>query len=159
LRDQSKAPIAFNRRMNGYYYTVPSFQLPYFDVTEGECVALFLAERLLQQYRGAPFAADIARLFQKIVDLLSQPITVNLQHLSDSTSFRQRSAGVGDVKRFEQLRRAAHEGRQLDIDYWTASRNETNRRVVDPYHLASVDGDWFLVAYCHLREEVRSFSP
>jgi len=51
------------------------------------------------------------------------------------------------------------DGRQLELLYWTASRDETNRRVVDPYHLTAVDGDWFLVAYCHLREDTRLFAP
>ncbi len=52
--------------------------------------------------------------------------------------------------------------RQLELVYWSASllrRVETLRRIVDPYHLASIDGDWFLIAYCHLREEIRMFSP
>src|SRR5262249_23713860 len=38
-------------------------------------------------------------------------------------------------------------------------RDETCQRVVDPYHLTSVQGDGYLVAYCHLREDVRMFSP
>src|SRR5216683_1851508 len=56
LRDQRKAPIAFDPKKNGYFYTEPSFRLPHFSVSEGECLALFLAERLLQQYRGESFA-------------------------------------------------------------------------------------------------------
>jgi predicted DNA-binding transcriptional regulator YafY len=43
--------------------------------------------------------------------------------------------------------------------YWTASRDETCRRVVDPYGLASVEGDWYLIAYCHFREDLRTFAP
>ena len=31
--------------------------------------------------------------------------------------------------------------------------------MADPYHLASVEGDWYLVGYCHLREDVRRFTP
>jgi predicted DNA-binding transcriptional regulator YafY len=38
-------------------------------------------------------------------------------------------------------------------------RDETCKRVVDPYHLASLGGDWYLVAYCHLREAIRMFVP
>jgi predicted DNA-binding transcriptional regulator YafY len=49
--------------------------------------------------------------------------------------------------------------RQVEVVYWSASRDEQSRRVIDPYHLTSVQGDWFLVAYCHLREDVRMFAP
>ena len=146
--------VAFDSHKNGYYYSEISYQLPYVSVSEGECVALFLAERLLQQYQGTAFAADITRLFNKVVDSLSEPITINLQHLSEMVSFRQQATDLGDIQRFEQLHRATREGRQLEIVYWTASRDETCRRVVDPYHLGSVYGDWYLIAYCHRREDV-----
>jgi predicted DNA-binding transcriptional regulator YafY len=29
----------------------------------------------------------------------------------------------------------------------------------DPYYLTVIDGDWFLVGYCHLREVVLMFAP
>ena len=45
------------------------------------------------------------------------------------------------------------------MDYWTASRDEQTRRRFDPYHLASVDGQWYAVGYCHARQEIRTFSP
>lgn len=159
LRDQRCAPIAYDPKKNGYYYTESTFRLPYFSLSEGECIALFLAERLLQQYRGTAFASDISRLFQKVVTLLTEPVSINLQHLSEAVSFRQRSAGLGEIAQFERLQRATRDCHRLEIVYWTASRNDICRRVIDPYHLASVDGDWFLVAYCHLREAVRMFAP
>ena len=158
LRDQRSAPIEFDHDKNGYYYTEPSFRLPYFSVSEGECVALFLAERLLQQYRGTSIAGDITRLFHKVVNLLTEPITINLEHLNEVMSYRHHSTDLREAVQFDQLRRAARECRQLRIVYWTASRNETCRRVVDPYHLTSIDSDWYLIAYCHLREDVRMFA-
>ena len=60
---------------------------------------------------------------------------------------------------FRRLTRAVREGRQLELLYWTASRDQTCTRVVDPYHLATINGTWYLVAYCHLREEVLLFVP
>jgi predicted DNA-binding transcriptional regulator YafY len=159
LRDHVRAPIAFDSHKNGYFYSDTSYRLPYFQVSEGECVALFLAERLLQQYRGTTFASDISNLFRKVVDSLSEPISIDLQHLSEAISARHHNTEPGDAKRFEQLHRAVRAGRRLEITYWTASRDETSRRVVDPYHFASIDGNWYLVAFCHRREEVLMFAP
>jgi predicted DNA-binding transcriptional regulator YafY len=31
--------------------------------------------------------------------------------------------------------------------------------VVDPYHLANINGEWFLFAYDHLRGDIRTFVP
>jgi predicted DNA-binding transcriptional regulator YafY len=41
--------------------------------------------------------------------------------------------------------------------YWTASRGEPTQCAVDPYHLASVDGQWCLIGHCHWRNDVKVF--
>lgn len=42
--------------------------------------------------------------------------------------------------------------------YFSAARNATNRREVDPYRLRYVDGGLYLIAYCHWRKDVRMFA-
>jgi len=32
-------------------------------------------------------------------------------------------------------------------------------RLVDPYHLANINGEWFLFAYDHARKDIRTFAP
>jgi predicted DNA-binding transcriptional regulator YafY len=32
-------------------------------------------------------------------------------------------------------------------------------RVVDPYHLANINGEWFLFAFDHARKDIRTFVP
>jgi predicted DNA-binding transcriptional regulator YafY len=159
LRDSLGAPLEFCHRRNGFYYRDRDYALPLLRLTEGELVALFLAERVLQEYRGTPYAADLAAAFDKLTAALPDEVTIDLQHLGDVYSFRRHGAGAGDAERFRQLARATRESRQLTLVYWTASRDDTCRRVVDPYHLAAIEGEWYLVAYCHLREEIRMFCP
>jgi hypothetical protein len=55
LRDRLQAPLEFDGHRHGYCYTREDFRLPFFQLSEGELVGLFLAERLLQQYRGTYF--------------------------------------------------------------------------------------------------------
>ena len=148
LRDQLGAPIEYDSSRRGYHYTEDSYRLALPQVTEGECLALFLAERLLQQYKGSPLADDLQRLFRKITVLLPDVMSLEPQHLAQAYSIRAQPTEPGEAERFRRLIRAVRDGRQLELLYWTASRDETNRRVVDPYHLTAVDGDWFLVAYC-----------
>jgi len=159
LRDQLGAPIDYDPKRRGYFTTDPSYQLPVFTVTEGELLALFLAERALQQYQGTPFASELRRLFEKLTVLLPDKVSLHLDHLTAACDVRSSPADLGDADRFRRLLRAVQRGRQLELLYWSASRDETLRRIVDPYHLASVEGDWYLVAHCHLREDVRMFAP
>jgi hypothetical protein len=91
MRDRPGAPLAFDPRRNGYYYAEPDYRLPLMSLTEGELVAFFLAERALQQYqqyRGTPYAADLARAFRKVTLGLSDRVTVDLDHLGDLHPFR-----------------------------------------------------------------------
>ena len=122
-------------------------------------VALFVAERALRQYRGTPYEADLARAFGKIADSLPEPISLDLSKLERMHSFHTSAVTLHDLERFQQLAAAVLRHRRLRLTYWTASRDEVTQREVDPYHLANIDGDWFLVAFCHLREEVRMFAP
>jgi predicted DNA-binding transcriptional regulator YafY len=159
LRERMGAPLVFDQRRNGYYYAKPDYRLPLMTLTEGELVALFLAERVLQQYRGTPYAADLSRAFGKITAGLPERVTVDLSHLGEGHSFRTTAASELDPETFRVLTLAIRSRQRLAIRYYSASRDEETAREVDPYHLASVDGQWYLVAKCHLREEVRMFAP
>jgi proteasome accessory factor C len=55
------------------------------------------------------------------------------------------------------VRQALEAGRALRLTYWTASRDATTERVVDPVRLLTVAGSTYLEAWCRLREDVRTF--
>ncbi len=159
LRDQLQTPIAFDPRRNGYHYTEPSFRLPYVQLTEGELVAVFLAEQVLRQYRGTPYGPDLARAFAKITAGLNDPISVDGHTLSQAVSFRATAPPLFDDSIIRTLITAIVRHRRIVIDYWTASRDAESRREIDPYHLMSCDNQYYLFAYCHSREEIRQFVP
>jgi len=56
------------------------------------------------------------------------------------------------------IERALLERRRLDMRYYSMSRDEENRRQVDPYHLTVFDGGFYLVGYCHWRKAERIFA-
>lgn len=58
----------------------------------------------------------------------------------------------------DKLREAIPKGRTVQLRYFTAPRDTTTRREVDPYRLWYADGALYLVAHCHLRESVRLFA-
>jgi predicted DNA-binding transcriptional regulator YafY len=159
MRDSWRAPIEYSREKNGYYYADPDYSLPIVRLSEGELIAIFLAERLLQEFQGTPFGADLAAAFEKLTAHLPDEVTIDLSHLRESFSFRHQSADAGDARCFAALLKAVQKAKQLELEYWSASRDMISTRVVDPYHLASIGGEWYLIGYCHLREGVRMFVP
>ncbi len=54
------------------------------------------------------------------------------------------------------IRESVTNGVQLEFDYLN-SQGEGERRRVDPLRVESVDADWYLRGWCHLREALRTF--
>ena len=159
LKERLLAPLVFVRGRNGYAYSDAGYRLPSVLLTEGELVAILIAERALRQFRGTPFAPDLERAFGKIQFGLRDPVRVDLGRLSESYSFHSPTCLPFDPSLFMTLSGAISNCRRLRLDYWTASRGEQSRRVVDPYHLANVEGEWYLIAWCHTRQRVLTFAP
>jgi predicted DNA-binding transcriptional regulator YafY len=53
--------------------------------------------------------------------------------------------------------RAILEHRTIDTVYHTMSRNETTERKIDPYYLVPRDQRFYLIGYCHLKQDIRTF--
>jgi len=159
LRDAWSAPIVWSDEHQGFFYSEPDYQLPLQTLTEGELVALFLAERLLQQYRGTPYATAIETAFAKLTSALPEKVTLDLNDLAETLSVRPVPVPDMDIKVFTRLARAVREGLRLRIVYQGMYRGEETEREIDPYHLAAVNGGFCVYAYCHLREDIRTFRP
>ena len=56
-----------------------------------------------------------------------------------------------------RIRTALTEGRRLHLIYTSASRDQTTERDVDPLRALSVDGRWYLQAWCHRAQGLRTF--
>jgi proteasome accessory factor BC len=55
------------------------------------------------------------------------------------------------------VREAADAGQALEIDYLSGSRDELTTRTVEPLQVATIDGHWYLDAYCHRAGDMRRF--
>ena len=55
------------------------------------------------------------------------------------------------------VRDAADAHRALEIDYLSGSRDELTTRTVEPVQVATIDGHWYLDAYCHRAGDMRRF--
>jgi len=74
------------------------------------------------------------------------------------------SVGLGPHKSYREhkqtidlISQAIDKRRTAQMRYYSASRDQTSRREVDPYQLWFAGGGLYLIAYCHLRKDVRLF--
>lgn len=159
MRDRLELPIAFDWVRNGYHYTEEVAAFPTFQITEGELLALLVAEKALQQYRGTNFERPLVSAFKKLAASLPETVSIHLPDWEGTISFRTSAEPILGLEIFDALAKATAGRRQLELAYRKPGCRETEPRVVDPYHLANVNGEWFLFAYCHLRRDLRTFVP
>jgi proteasome accessory factor B len=159
MRDRLQLPLEFDRHRAGYFYTEEVNAFPAGQITEGELFALIVAEKALQQYRGTSFEKPLLSAIRKMEQSLPDTISLDLADIDRTISFRTRAEPILNLKTFDALARATAGRRQLELTYRKPGQRQTESRVVDPYHLANINGEWFLFAFDHLRKDIRTFVP
>ena len=157
MRDQLGLPIEYDARRYGYYYTRPVTQFPPMRVTEGELLALFVAEKAVAQYQGTPYGKVLHAAFAKIVGGLQEYVTIRMRNPGADISFRQGGVGQADLAVFEAVQDALVGRVELEFFYRPLNATTHARRRVQPYHLACVDHQWYLFAHDLARNGMRTF--
>lgn len=159
MRDRLDLPIEYDPVAHGYFYSEDVASFPTMQITEGELFAMLVAEKALQQYRGTTFEKPLVSAFKKMAESLPDTVSVNLQEWDQSISFRTSAVPLLDLETFDALAKATSQKQQLEIHYRKPGSRGGEARVVDPYQLANINGEWFLFAYDHLRKDIRTFVP
>jgi len=159
MRDRLNLPIEFNSARNGYFYTEEVGAFPNVQITEGELFALVVAEKALQQYRGTSFEKPLLSAIKKMEQSLPDTISLNLADIEQTISFRTRAEPILDLKIFDALAKAVARREQLELNYRKPGERKSETRIIDPYHLANINGEWFLFAFDHARKDIRKFVP
>lgn len=156
LRDQLGAPIDFDKRLNTYHYTERGYFLPAVYMQEKDVAAFYIADKILKQYESAPYYRDLKYAFDKLLMYVPEPLTRDAA--ATIFAFEQPPSSPVEHEHFQALRRAAEARYSVRITYRAHSKRETTERIVNPYTLVNHHGDWYLIAYCHTRKDIRTFA-
>jgi Predicted transcriptional regulator len=159
MRDRLDLPIEYDSHRVGYHYTEEVNAFPTMQITEGELFALIVAEKALQQYRGTSFEKPLLSAIKKMEQALPDTISLNLADVEQTISFRTRAEQILNLEIFDALAKATAHRQQLELTYRKPGSKQTETRLVDPYHLANINGEWYLFAYDHARKDIRTFVP
>src|ERR1035437_3919887 len=159
MRDRLELPIKYDGSRFGYFYTEPVKDFPTLQITEGEFLALVVAEKALQQYRGTCFERPLLSALKKMEQSLPDTVSLSLDDVAQTISFRTRAEPILDLEIFDVLAKATVAHRHLELAYRKPGQKRIEQRLVDPYHLANINGEWFLFAFDHLRQDLRTFVP
>lgn len=158
MRDRLGLPIEYDPLEFGFYYTEAVTSFPSIEVSEGEVAALFVAQKALAQYKGTPFERPLHSAFRKITDGLKDRISFSWTELDDVISFRSAGASIGDLELFEALSKAVLRSVEVEFEYRKLESSSYELRKVRPYHLASIENQWYLFAFDLARKQLRTFA-
>lgn len=157
MKDMLEAPIEFDSKHNGYYYSIENFFLPSMIITESDLFAVCIAEKALEQYRDTPVYPRLQSVFDKIREMLPDTVRVNTSWVDTDLTFKPESATRIDPEIWESVSTALRLKHELWLHHRSPGHEETER-TVRPYHLVNYRGEWYLIARCLLKREVRTFA-
>lgn len=158
MRDRLNLPIEFDPRISAYRYTHPVNAFPTVHVTEGELLALLVAQRALQQYRGTPFHRQLEIAFEKLAGGLRDRISFSPADELRAVSFKNIGLGKTDLAVFNALSGAVLRHEEVTFAYRKPGDSRKAQRRVRPYHLANRENSWYLVGFDLEREALRTYA-
>lgn len=162
LRDRMNASIVFDRSEGGYRLDKPNhgekIELPGLWFSEKEATALVLMQHLLDNLdQGGLISPHIDPLVEIIDGILGQS-EVSAKELRKRIKVFGMSARKNSLENFEEVGNSLLKRQRLQIEYYSKGKNENTSREVSPQRLIFYRDNWYLDAYCHMREGLRSFA-
>jgi len=158
MRDRLSLPIEYDAARYTFRYTEKVKAFPLLQVSEGEILALFVAQKVLAQYRGTPFEKTLGSAFQKLTGALKDTVSFDLGEWGSDYSFRVTGASAADLEVFRLLARAIVQRQEIFFSYQPLRASAPETRHVHPYHLANIDNAWYLLAHDPQRGQIRTFA-
>jgi proteasome accessory factor B len=158
MRDQMLLPIDYSALHRGFFYTKPVSSFPRFALSEGEIVALLVAQKSLQQYQGTAFEKPLKAAFKKMTSNLGEEGLFSFEELSEAISFRPVGYAMQEMKVFDTLSKAVVNHHTVEFDYHKLLGKKAERRRVEPYHLGCIDNQWYLIGHDLVRGQKRTFA-
>ena len=158
MRDRLGLPVEYDPLRFGFHYTQEVTSFPSIEVSAGEIAALFVAQKALAQYQGTPFERPLRSAFRKLTDGLKERVSFSWSEMEEAISFHSAGASVADLELFETVSQAVLQSVEIEFEYRTLRSSRYEARRVRPYHIASLENQWYLFGEDLRRGQLRTFA-
>jgi len=160
MRNYLGAPIIYSREKNGYYYDPEQkaqYELPGLWLNSSELYALLVTQKLLTSVQPGLLDSALAPIRERVDQIMKHR---HLGHPDIDRRLRilQIGARETNLKNFQTIITALLERKQLHVLYHGRARDQTTERDISPQRLVYYRSNWYLDAWCHLNEGLRSFA-
>lgn len=162
MRDRLNAPIVFDREVGGYRLEKQSgnlkYELPGLWFNADEIFALLTMQHLLNSLdSGGILTPHIKPLKSRLTELLGST-NDPLDQIQKRIKIETMGARKLNLDHFQVIGSSLLKRKQLHIDYLGRGKNELTSRDISPQRLIYYKDNWYLDGWCHLKEDIRSFS-
>ena len=131
--------------------------MPGFWLSERELLALLTLEQLVAEIGHGLLAEQLQPFAERIRGILEKhgiAFDARLRRVVLTAVFRH----PVDPRHFASLAEATLRRRRVRIDYHNRWDGASNQRVISPQRLVHHRDNWYLLAWCHLRNDLRTFA-
>jgi predicted DNA-binding transcriptional regulator YafY len=158
LRDRMDAPIEYDSRRRGYYYTDKNYRLPAALSRPEDLLALGMARNLLTLYQGTPLYPASRELLDSIAGPLGAGGGPGKPWYEDRIVVPPVAAAPVPAGVWDGITAGIRENRVVIFEYLGLNDETCLPRRVRPYQLLFDNGLWFLYGYAEERKAPRLFS-
>jgi proteasome accessory factor B len=138
----------------GYLIQKDNLFLPEIEFRPGEFSLLMLSAEAVRENESFPYRDQLESALHKIISLQ--------KHIHPAPQELAISYSQGDKRSMQsafihKIQDALDRRKSIVIQYHAFSTGETTQRSVNPYGLIFRKGKWTLVAWDHLRKDIRTF--
>jgi len=158
MRLYFNAPIEYSREHNGYHYAHgKSFELPGLWFSSTEIYALLTVQQLLAQVQPGLLDAQLKPVRERIEKILASNNSGSNEIASRVLILRMSGRNV-EPECFSVVAGALLQRNNLHIDYHARGNDQNSSRTISPQRLVHYRDNWYLDAFCHDKNALRSFA-
>ena len=150
LRDFLLAPLEYDRRKNGWFYSKEGFRLP-FEETHDVITFLGILQKMAKE-AGLSQLPEVKRLEERLMQIMPDYSKSTLRAIR----FEKIEASQVAGETLKALLEAIEANRPISFKYYTP-RGENTQRKMAPLRLINYQWRWYVYGYCLLREALRMF--
>ena len=165
LRDTHMLTITYDRKQRGYkieHDPETELELPSHLFTTQEVNALLLIEQIINNLEPGFLKDDTESLKQHLATIRKKFGGNGSKHKMDGKRIRMINIGKrkGNIKHLTLATQAVLQGRKVSIRYDSRSgeKSESSRRLLSPQRLTHYRDNWYLDAWCHGKQALRTFA-
>jgi len=159
MLEEMGIPIYAERGPYGGFSLVRGYKMPPLVFTLEEAVSLVLGTGMVEELWGELYRESARGALAKLENLLPEEQVREVAWARGSlvATGMHRSDLAALTPTLEKLRRAIREHRIAGMNYQSNQLPHPTQRKLDPYALVHRWGWWYVIGFCHLRKEIRTF--